>query len=116
MRTMRSFTAFIIALAGMTQLLAEQRSDKILIQGNPAGTQTIHTDTTGATHVEYSYNDRGRVDHIMATWKLDTAGVPIEYEGRGNDYMRAPVGETFTLKNGKAHWKNSSEQGEQSIT
>jgi imidazolonepropionase-like amidohydrolase len=113
---MRSFTAFIIALSSVTQLLAEQRSDKILIQGNPAGTQTIHTDTSGLTHVEYSYNDRGRGDHIIATWKLDAAGVPIEYEGRGNDYMKAPVEETFTLKNGKAHWKNRSEQGEQSVT
>jgi hypothetical protein len=113
---MRSFTAFTIALASITQLLAEQRSDRILIQGDPAGTQTIHTDTTGLTHVEYSYNDRGRGDHIIATWKLDAAGVPVEYEGRGNDYMKAPVEETFTLKNGKAHWKNRSEQGEQSVT
>jgi hypothetical protein len=82
---MRSFTAFIIALVGITQLLAEHSSDKILIQGNPAGTQTIHTDTSGRTHVEYSYNDRGRGDHIVATWKLDPAGTPTEYEGRGND-------------------------------
>ena len=52
----------------------------------------------------------------MATWRLDAAGVPIEYEGLGNDYMKAALGETFTLKNGKAHWKNRSEQGEQSVT
>jgi hypothetical protein len=38
---MRSFFTFIIALAGITQLSAEQRSDKIVIQGNPAGNQTI---------------------------------------------------------------------------
>ena len=113
---MRSFITFIIALAGITQLSAEQRSDKIVIQGNPAGNQTIQTDAAGLTHVEYSYNDRGRGDHITATWKLDAAGVPTEYEGRGNDYMKAPVEERFDLKNGKAHWKNRSEQGEQSVT
>jgi hypothetical protein len=113
---MRSFITFIIALAGITRLAAEQRSDKILIQGNPAGTQTIHTDAAGLIRVEYSYNDRGRGDHIIATWKLDAAGVPTEYEGRGNDYMKAPIEESFELKNGKAHWKNRSEQGEQSIT
>src|SRR5436190_12407843 len=113
---MRSFITFIIALAGITQLPAEQRSDKIVIQGNPAGNQTIQTDPAGLTHVEYSYNDRGRGDHITATWKLDAAGVPTEYEGRGNDYMKAPVEERFDLKNGKAHWKNRSEQGEQSVT
>jgi imidazolonepropionase-like amidohydrolase len=113
---MRSFITFIIALAGITQLSAEQRSDKIVIQGNPAGNQTIQIDPAGLTHVEYSYNDRGRGDHITATWKLDAAGVPTEYEGRGNDYMKAPVEERFDLKNGKAHWKNRSEQGEQSVT
>ena len=113
---MRLFITFIIALAGITQLSAEQRTDKILIQGNPAGTQTINTDNAGLTRVDYSYNDRGRGDHIVATWKLDAAGVPTEYEGRGNDYMKAPVEERFDIKNGKAQWKNRSEQGEQSVT
>src|SRR6266480_4954885 len=113
---MRSFITFIIAVAGITQLSAEQRSDKIVIQGNPAGNQTIQTDPAGLTHVEYSYNDRGRGDHITATWKLDAAGVPTEYEGRGNDYMKALIEERFDLNNGKAHWKNRSEQGKQSAT
>src|SRR5262245_26598867 len=113
---MRLLITFIIALAGIAQLLAEQRSDKILIQGNPAGTQTISTDNAGLTRVEYSYNDRGRGDHIIATWKLDAAGIPTEYEGRGNDYMKAPVEEKFELKNGEARWKSRSEQGEKSVT
>ena len=65
---------------------------------------------------EYSYNDRGRGDHIVATWKLDADGIPIEYEGRGNDYMKAPVEERFEIKNGRASWKNRSEHGEQEVT
>ena len=113
---MRLFITFVLALAAIAQLSAEQRSDKILIQGNTAGTQTLQTDAAGVTRVEYSYNDRGRGDHIIATWKLDAAGVPTEYEGRGNDYMKAPVEERFDIKDGKAHWKNRSEQGEQSVT
>src|SRR5947199_1330645 len=113
---MRSVIALTIASAGIAQASAEQCSDKILIQGNPAGTQAVQTDAAGLTHVEYSYNDRGRGDHITATWKLDAAGVPTEYEGRGNDYMKAPVEERFDLKNRKARWKNRSEQGEQSVT
>ena len=112
---MRLFITFIIALAGIAQISAEQRSDKILIQGNLAGTQTISTDAAGLTRVEYSYNDRGRGDHIIATWKLDATGVPTQYQGRGNDYMKAPVEETFELKNDKARWKNRSEQGEKSV-
>jgi hypothetical protein len=112
---MRLFITFIIAIAGITPLSAEQRTDKITIQGNPAGTQTIKTDATGLTQVEYSYNDRGRGDHISATWKLDSAGVPTQYEGHGNDYMKAPVDERFEIKDRTASWKNRSEQGKQAI-
>jgi len=41
--------------------------------------------------------------------------VPIEYDGRGNDYMKAPIEEHFEIKNGRASWKNRSEQGEQPV-
>jgi Amidohydrolase family len=112
---MRPIIILVIVLAGIAQLSAEQRTDKIAIQGNATGSQTIHTDPAGVTHVEYSYNDRGRGDHINAMWKLDVAGIPTDYEGHGNDYMKAVVDERFELKNGKAHWKNRSEQGEQSV-
>lgn len=107
---------FTLALVGVAQALAaEQRTDKILIQGNPAGTQTVQIEPGGAVRVEYSYNDRGRGDHIIATWKLDADGLPIEYDGRGNDYMKAAVEEHFEMKGGKASWKNRSEKGDQMV-
>lgn len=112
---MRLFILFMIALAAICQVSAEQRSDTILIQGNSAGTQTLQTDKAGVTRAEYSFNDRGRGDHITATWKLDSAGVPTAYEGHGNDYMKASVDERFEIKDGTASWKNRSEQGKQAI-
>jgi hypothetical protein len=114
---MTKLITFAITMAAtMAAALAAERTDKIFIQGNSAGTQTVQTEPSGAVRVEYSYNDRGRGDHIVATWKLDAAGVPTEYDGRGNDYMKAPVEERFEIKNGKASWKNRSEQGEQAVT
>ena len=77
---MRPYIIYVVALAGLTHASADQRTEKIFIQGNPAGTQTVQTESAGAIRVEYSYNDRGRGDHIIATWKLDAAGVPIEYD------------------------------------
>ncbi len=112
---MRTLIAFIMALGGIAPALAAERTDKIFIQGNPAGTQTVQTESSGAVRAEYSYNDRGRGDHIIATWKINGAGVPIEYDGRGNDYMKASVEERFEMKNGRASWKNRSEQGEQAV-
>ena len=114
----RKFATFIIGVAvialvllayqlvrltlGLHQVSAAKRTDKIFIQGNPAGTQTVERQADGAVRAEYSYNDRGRGDHITATWKLDGAGVLMEYDGHGNDYMKAPIEERFEIKNGRA--------------
>src|SRR5213078_1885380 len=127
----RKFTAFIIGVAAIAvvllayqlfrlnpalqQLSNAKRTDKIFIQGNQAGTQIVEGQADGAMHAEYSYNDRGRGDHIIATWKLDAAGVLTEYDAKGNDYMKAPVEERFDSKNGKASWKNRSEQGDATV-
>ena len=91
------------------------REDQILLLGNLAGTQTVQTLPGGVTRGEYSFNDRGRGNHIIATWKLDAAGVPTEYSGSGNDYMKAPVEESFRLTGGKASWKNRTEHGERAV-
>ena len=112
---MRRIVFFTLALAGIAQASAAQRTDKIFIQGNEAGTQTVQTEPSGAVRAEYSYNDRGRGDHIIATWKINGAGMPTEYEGRGNDYMKAPIEERFEMKDGKASWKNRSEKGDQAV-
>src|SRR5947207_12283066 len=106
----------ILMFGAVMQRSAAERTDKLFIQGNPAGTQTVKDEAGGVVRAEYSYNDRGRGDHIIATWKLDAAGVPTEYQGSGNDYMKAPVEERFEIKNGKASWKNRSEKGEQAVT
>ncbi len=113
---MRGIINLIIVLVAFGEACAAERTDKIFIQGNPAGTQTVKEEPAGTFRVEYSYNDRGRGDHIVATWKLDAAGVPTEYDGKGNDYMKAAVEERFEIRNGKASWKNRSEQGEQAVT
>ncbi len=113
---LRTFVVAGMTALGIAHALPAERTDKILIQGNPAGTQTVKEGAGGGVRVEYSYNDRGRGDNIVATWKLNAAGVPLEYEGKGNDYMKAPVEERFEIKNGKASWKNRSEKGEQAVT
>ena len=113
---MRILVTFILAIGLLAETAAEQRIDKIILQGNEAGTQTIQVEPNGTVRAEYSYNDRGRGDHIIATWKLNAAGVPIEYQGQGNDYMKAKVDERFQLKDGKATWKNRSESGDQAIS
>jgi hypothetical protein len=111
----RTGAAVLCALLVAAATAASAREDQILILGNPAGAQTV-VQAGGATRVEYSYNDRGRGDHIVATWKLDAAGVPTEYNGSGNDYIKAAVTESFRLVGGKASWRNRAEQGDTAVT
>ena len=107
----RSAFACVALLAASSSAFA--REDQIILLGNVSGKQTVSSDGNAA---EYSYNDRGRGDHITASWKLDAAGVITDYTGSGNDYMKAAVDESFHLANGKAAWKNRTEHGDQALT
>jgi Amidohydrolase family len=104
----------VSAQAVPTAAAAPRREDKILIMGSASGAQTV-TQASDSTQAEYSFNDRGRGNHITASWKLDAAGVPAEYSGSGNDYMKAPVSESFHLSGGKASWQNRTEHGELAV-
>jgi imidazolonepropionase-like amidohydrolase len=104
------------AASSRAALAAGSHQDQILILGNPAGSQTVSTASDGRTRAEYSYNDRGRGDHIVATWKLDAAGVLTAFEARGNDYYKVPVTETFAITGGKAAWSSRSEHGSTTVT
>ena len=107
-----TLSVVLITLAGTTSAAPAAHEDKILIIGNVSGSQTVAEEG----RAEYSFNDRGRGDHITATWKLDAAGVPTEYSGSGNDYMKAPVTESFHLVAGKASWQSRNEHGERAVT
>jgi imidazolonepropionase-like amidohydrolase len=93
--------------------VAAPRTDEILVLGNPAGSQTVSSAAGAAASAEFSYNDRGRGDHIIARWTLDASGLPTAYTGHGNDYMKAPVSETFRVSGARAAWHNRLEHGEQ---
>ena len=108
-------TSLVLALLLVNPAPAAHREDQVLIMGNSAGSQTVVTEPDGATRAEFSYNDRGRGDHVIATWKLDAAGVPTQYSGSGNDYMKAPIEETFLALGNKATWKNRAEEGASAV-
>ena len=102
-------------LVNAAPIPSAQREDQVLIKGMPSGTQTVATGGNGETRAEYSYNDRGRGDHIIATWKLDAAGVPTEYSASGNDYMKAPIAVSFSITGGQASWQSRTEHGERPV-
>lgn len=114
---MRSTIALLLSLAISNAFAAPAKREQImLLQGKPAGQQIVETTSDGSTRVEYQYSDRGRGDHLKTQWTLDAAGIPVEYSGSGHNYLKVPVDERFSLRDGKASWKNNREQGEKTLT
>jgi imidazolonepropionase-like amidohydrolase len=107
--------AAVAAAAPGAASAATERRDEVVLLGNLAGEQQVSTSSDGVTHAEFSFNDRGRGPHITATWRLDAAGVLSEYQGRGNDYIKAAVAETFRLAAGQASWSSRSEHGSTAV-
>lgn len=88
----------------------------VLIAGNQAGFQTTTVGSDGTLTFAYEYNDRGRGPKLSSTIHLDAAGIPTSVQTSGNDYLKAPVTETFTLTNGVARWDNGAEKDERKLT
>jgi amidohydrolase family protein len=92
-----------------------------------AGTQTIRysvisNSRTAGSEVDtygpgaqvdstFEYNDRGRGPKIAAHYVLSENSLPLQTTVTGNDYLKAPVDEHFTLLNGVGTWKSTSENG-----
>jgi imidazolonepropionase-like amidohydrolase len=65
----------------------------------------------GGIDSEFGFNDRGRGPKVEAHWIVDQNGMPVRVDVAGVDYLKAPVDEHFSVENGEAHWKSTSENG-----
>ena len=82
----------------------------------PAGQMAVWSTDDGKLHSFFQFNDRGRGPRTYETVAFDEAGEPVSMEIAGNDYMKDPVAETFTRKEGVATWKNKAEAGSRKLT
>lgn len=87
----------------------------LMLAGNKAGFETVTRNADGTFDFYYEFNDRGRGPKITEHLVLDKDGLPAATHNSGNDYLKAPVEEVFSLKNGVASWKNRAEQGEKKL-
>jgi imidazolonepropionase-like amidohydrolase len=88
----------------------------LLLMGNPAGQQAVWTASDGTLHIFFQFNDRGRGPKTTSVIKLDANGIPLSEAITGNDYLKSPVTENYSLEAGIARWKNDDEQGEKKIS
>ena len=76
----------------------------VLIAGSPAGQQAVWSEG-GKLRAFFQYNDRGRGPKTWTTLAVRD-GVLVSEETTGNDYMKNPVQETFSIAQGTASWKS----------
>lgn len=88
----------------------------VILGGNRAGVQAMSLGPNGIREISFEFNDRGRGPKIVSRVKVDAAGLLVDVQTSGNDYMKVPVTESFTLQNGVARWKNDAESGEKKLT
>ena len=81
----------------------------VLSDGSPSGQDAVWKDADGTVHEFFQFNDRGRGPKTYTTFKIDSSGLITDEHTAGVDYMKKPVEETFSLKNGAASWKNQAE-------
>jgi imidazolonepropionase-like amidohydrolase len=88
----------------------------VILGGNRAGVQTSTIAADGVREINFEFNDRGRGPKLASRLKIDESGALVDVRTTGNDYLKVPVTETFTLQNGVARWKNNAESGEKKLT
>jgi hypothetical protein len=76
----------------------------------------VWTAPDGTVHMFFQFNDRGRGPKTTSVLTLDAKGIPIAETVSGNDYLKSPVSEEYSVKFGLARWKNDSEKGEKQLS
>ena len=82
----------------------------VLLKGKIVGSH-VSTRRGNEINVHFEYTDRGRGPVLDSRIVLGPDGIPKFLHSTGNDYLKAPVEETFSLGEGKAQWKNNAESG-----
>jgi imidazolonepropionase-like amidohydrolase len=106
-------SGLVCALA-VAQTQAQSVRYTFLLAGNKAGFQTAERAADGAWNFHFEFNDRGRGPSVDSHVLLNGDGITVSEDNQGHDYFKEKVVEHFSLKGGKAAWKNRAEQGERS--
>jgi imidazolonepropionase-like amidohydrolase len=86
-----------------------------VLAGNKAGFESSTRNPDGSLQIHFEFNDRGRGPNVNEKIVAGKDGIPVTIETTGVDYLKAPVQEQFSFKQGVASWKNRSEEGRKSV-
>jgi hypothetical protein len=111
---MKKLIVLAIAAACASAGAATQstRYDIVAENGTRMGEQVVERDDDGLTRVHMVYKNNGRGPDLTETFRLAPDGTMSDYAVKGNTTFGSVVDERFSIKDGKASWKSTSEQGE----
>ena len=89
---------------------------EVISSGKITGKHMRWSDGAGHVAYHYEFNDRGRGPRIVVNLKTTGDGTVIERIGKGHDYFKAPVEESYSYTNGVAQWKNHIEDDKKQAT
>jgi imidazolonepropionase-like amidohydrolase len=112
-----SFALLAVCICALAASVFAQQETRysVLMLGKPAGAQTSNVKPDGTREFTFEFNDRGRGPKLTTSIRLDADGIPVSLNTVGNDYLKAPVAESFTFENGVARWKNTAEADEKRL-
>jgi imidazolonepropionase-like amidohydrolase len=88
----------------------------VISNNTKAGSEVDTYSADGHIESAYEFNDRGRGPKITARYILSADGTISRADLTGTDYLKAPVDEHFSIENGRAHWKSTSEDNHASTS
>jgi len=103
-RLLALLAIFVAACAHTTPPQTQTRA--FIMGGHRAGTETVIASGNTRT-IDFEFNDRGRGPKTHTVMTTDAHSVTTSLKIEGNDYLKAPVTETFA--NGA--WSNGAENG-----
>jgi imidazolonepropionase-like amidohydrolase len=84
----------------------------IVSNNRTAGSEVDTYRADGHIDSTFEFNDRGRGPKIEAHYIVAGDGAPLRTDLTGNDYLKAPVDEHFSVDAGVGRWKSTSENGQ----
>jgi imidazolonepropionase-like amidohydrolase len=97
------FLALVLAACAHT---TPPQTRAFILGGHRAGEEKVTTSGNTRT-IDFEFNDRGRGPKTHTVMTTDAHSVTMSLKTEGNDYLKAPVSETFA--NGA--WSNGAETG-----
>src|SRR5262249_39701566 len=109
---LRYLLPLVAAGAGAVAPSPPPRKFFVLSAGSPPGKAGPTTHPPGPTDLGYFFNTPRPRPPIPGAYPLSPRGFPTAIDLTGHDYYKAPVDEHFTIADGEARWKSTSEQGQ----